>query len=215
MKHVAPGITLLKRYGPYKNGCWLLSANGQAAVVEMPPYLARERPPHVRVESFTRRQKLQVKYALITHAHYDHCASLLHFRRAFPRTTFVAHRSVAHSPSMQRWFGPPDYLDEVFDEGLWSSHLGGEPLHVIYAPKHSYTDHLVFFRGAVIAGDWVLGDLRDCNAFVSIEHKLESIARVRGILRRLDYGVHMAFSGHGDHLFYDVDFDGLLERSTR
>lgn len=215
MKEVAPGITLLKRYGPFKNGCWILSNQGQAAVVEMPPYLRTERPPFVRAESFTRRRKLRLKYAMLTHCHYDHCASLMHFRRAFPRTTFVGHQAVAHDSAMRRWFGEPDYLDEVFEGELWTGDLGGEPIHLLFAPKHSYTDHLVLFRGAVIAGDWVLGDLRDCNAIVATEHKLLSVERVRDLLRRLNYRVHMAFSGHGDHLFYQVDFERLLERSRR
>lgn len=226
MKEIAPGITMLRQYGPYKNACWVLHAGREAAVVEMPPYLPSERPPYQRAESFTRRRKLRLKYALLSHCHVDHCASLPHFRRWFPSTRFVAHRAVQHDRSFgwilgrspgfpfRDWMdGRYRLFDELFDGEFWTGSLGGEPLHVIYAPKHSYTDHLIVFRGACITGDWVLGDLRDCNAIVSTPDKLSSIERAQRIVGRLGYHVHMLFSAHGNHLVYRANFHDWMERS--
>lgn len=226
MKVVTPGITILKRYGKYGNACWILEAGGEAAIVEMPMVSPDEHPPWLRAESYCRRRNLHVKHALLSHGHVDHCKTLPQFRRQFPDTNFVAHRSIvedrhflnimARNPALpfEDWVsGRFRIFDTLFDGPLWSGTLGGEPLHIIHAPKHSYTDVLIVFRGAMITGDWFLGDLRDCNAIVRPNHKIEAIQRATNVVAELGYHVHMMFSGHGDCLFYDVDFYAMMQRS--
>ena len=226
MKEVAPGITILKRYGAYQNACWLLQAGNEAAVVEMPMFKSKELPPHRRVEQYVRRRKLHLKYALLSHGHVDHCYSLPLFRNEFPKTRFVSHRAMVedrhfvHLMARNRFMPWHDWVegryrlfDELFDGPLWTGTLGGEPIHMIYAPKHSYTDHLIIFRGAMITGDWFLGDLRDCNAIVRPDDKIRSIQRAAAVVAGLNYHVHMLFSGHGDCLFYRVDFFDMMRRS--
>lgn len=226
MKQVAPGFTILKRYGPYKNACWVLENNGEAAVVEFPMYSPGEKPPAERLAAYLRTHKLHLKYALVTHGHVDHCKSLPEFRLRFPGTHFVTHRSMigdsnflrimSRSPVLphQAWNdGTFSLFDELFDGTLWSGHLGGEPLHLIYAPKHSYTDQLVVFRGGMITGDWYLGDLRDCNAIVKPEHKRQAIDSALHTVRQIGHNVHMMFSGHGDCLYYQVNFAEMMQRS--
>lgn len=226
LKQVAPGYTILKRYGRFKNACWVLQNGGEAAVVEMPMYSAKEKPPFERLASYLRRRKLRLKYALVTHGHVDHCKSLPDFRLTFPQTRFVTHRSMvedrhflsimARHPKMPMtaWNrGDFRLFDEVYEQPVWSGTLGGEPLHLVYAPKHSYTDQLVVFRGGMITGDWYLGDLRDCNAIVRPEHKKQAIDNALHSVRALRHRVHMMFSGHGDCLYYDVDFETMMQRS--
>jgi glyoxylase-like metal-dependent hydrolase (beta-lactamase superfamily II) len=226
MKQVAEGYTILKRYGPHKNACWVLENNGEAAVVDMPPYSAGERPPYQRAESYTRTRKLRLKYGLLSHSHRDHSLTLPYFRRWFPSTRFVGHRSLMDDRGMawmlsrtpgfpfQDWAdGRFTIFDELFDGQIWTGDLGGEPLHIIHAPKHSWSDQLIIFKGAMITGDWVVGDLRDCNAIVPTDVKLESIERVKDLVKSLNYHIHMLFSAHGDCLYYDVDFFRMMERS--
>lgn len=226
MKAVAPGYTILKRYGRYKNACWVLQHGDEAAVVETPMFTSKEKPPYERLASYLRRRKLRLKYGLITHGHVDHCKSLPEFRINFPQTTFVTHRSMVqdqhflkimarnrHLP-LQAWNeGQFRLFDEIFDRPLWSGTLAGEPLHIIHAPKHSYTDQLIIFRGAMITGDWYLGDLRDCNAIVQPQHKIQAIDRTLGIVNSLNYKIHMMFSGHGDYLNLRADFAGIMKAS--
>ena len=227
MKQVAEGFTILKRYGRYGNACWILETNGEAAIVEMPMYSpGQETAPWERAESYTRRRKLHVKYAFLSHGHVDHCKTLPQFRLQFPDTTFVAHRSLvedrqflnimARNPHMplEDWVsGRFRLFDELFDGPLWSGELGGEPVHLIHAPKHSYTDLLIVFRGAMITGDWFLGDLRDCNSIVKPPHKVASIENAARLVRGMRYHVHMLFSAHGDCLMYGVDFFEVMRRS--
>ena len=42
-------------------------------------------------------------------------------------------------------------------------HLGGEPLWLVKAPKHSRTDVVTVFRGVAMTGDIELGMLRSVN----------------------------------------------------
>lgn len=108
---------------------------------------------------------------------------------------------------------PEDMFQEVFDGDIQMLTLEGEPLLLIHCPKHSMSDQFVIFRGTAMTGDWFLGDLKDCNALVSPPEKIRSIDRVGRWLQRLNYRVSRAFSGHGDCLYYDLDFSRMLEKS--
>jgi len=214
-RNIAPGFTILKRFGRFKTACWVLHHGGEAAIVEMPPHESTERPPETAALNFCKRHRLQPRYCLLTHAHYDHSAAFGRFRQAFPRARFVGHRALVEDPMMGRVLGgdPRRAFDEVLDGTTWRGSLGGEPLYVLYAPKHSWSDHLVIFRGAMITGDWYLRDLQDCNNLVAPAEKIRSIERVQAQVRDLGYHVHMLFAAHGNHLFYDVDFQQVMEES--
>lgn len=210
MKEVTPGILMLGPYGPYRNACWVLYRDDEAAVVEMPPYRRSETRPWRAVEKVLRQRGLWLKYAFLSHAHRDHCQSIMDFRKAFPDTEFVGHRSFMSS----RLLAYQGFtFDTYFSRRDWSGTLGGEHVHLIHAPKHSETDLLLLFRGAMLTGDWYLGDLKDCNALVRPAEKIRSIKAVQKLVRRWRYHVHMMFSAHGDCLYYNVDFERMMELS--
>lgn len=214
--HQAPGILMLGPYGPYRNAVWLLVNEDEAALIEMPPYrVKRDARPWFAARRCLKKIGAQPKYGLLTHAHIDHCQNMMAFRKAFPTTCFVGHRSQVEDPLVGRLTGwrPFDVFDEVFDGEILQLDLKGEPIYLVYAPKHSYSDMMIFYRGTAITGDWFLGDLKDCNAIVDPHHKILAIERVQNWLRRLDYRVDRAFSGHGDCLYYRVDFHALMEKS--
>lgn len=217
-KRLAPGVVRIGPFGPYKNAVWLFHHRGEAAIAEMPPYRNWEQKPWNAVKKYLKKHGLTLKYALLSHVHMDHCLTLPSFRNVFPDTTFVAHRSFMDSPlawRLSRRIGltPWELFDEVYEGDIKVLELGGEPLLLIHCPKHSQTDQFVIFRGTAMTGDWFLGDLKDCNALVHPAEKIRSVERVQSWLHRLDYSVSRAFSGHGDCLFYEVDFDRLLEKS--
>lgn len=216
VSHLAPGILMLGPYGPYRNAVWLLVNGNEAALVEMPPYRPKkDARPWNAAKRCLRKIGAELKYALLTHAHVDHCQNLIAFRQTFPEACFVGHRSQVESPLVARLSGwrPYDVFDRVFDGEVLMLELGGEPLLLIHCPKHSESDQFILYRGTAITGDWFLGDLRDCNAIVAPSQKVHSIVRVQRWLDRWDYRVSRAFSGHGDCLYYDVDFDRLMENS--
>jgi len=102
-------------------------------------------------------------------------------------------------------------FDDIFDDILWQGDIGGEPIFLIHAPKHSPSDIMIIFRGAMITGDWNIGDIRDCNTLVPLKEKLQSIENLQNIIYALDYNIHMLFSAHGDCLFYEADFYKIME----
>ncbi len=209
---------MLGPFGPYHNACWVLHRNQEAALIEMPPYRSQETPPWVVVDQFLKEHKMKLRYAFLSHAHRDHCESLLDFRRHFPQARFVAHRSVLDSHFVKRveWSARGQAMklfDETFRSLLWSGQIGGEPVHLIHAPKHSASDQLVLFRGGMCSGDWFLGDLKDCNALVAPSKKKRSIDQVVAAVRQLDYHVHTMYSAHGDCIYREVDFERMMAKS--
>jgi len=225
MRHVADGITILNRYGNFSTACWVFHHGGEAAVIEMPPFnRMRENAPYDDVRKFTDRFGIYLKYAFLSHTHWDHCRTLPYFRKKFMETTFVTHTSFYHDRYFRslihvipwrrgaRSRNVQTNFDDVFSEPLWYGSLGGEPLYVIHAPKHSYADLLIVFKGAMITGDWYIGDLIDCNNLVRPQDKINSVNMVEHIIGSLGYSVHMLFAAHGNNLLYDVDFFSVMEQ---
>jgi glyoxylase-like metal-dependent hydrolase (beta-lactamase superfamily II) len=223
---IADGITMLRRYGQYRTACWVLQNNGEAAVVEMPPFLGGEKPPFEKAATFLKKNRLHLKYAFISHPHWDHCHTLPWFRDRFPQTIFVGHESFMLDSYFRFMIrnvrivradgyvmGGNSIFDVMLEDDFWAGDIGGEPIYVIHAPKHSYSDLLIVFKGAMITGDWFIGDLKDCNALVRSADKVRSINRAMEIIGSLGYNVHMLFSAHGDCLFYDADFFSVMEQS--
>ena len=226
MKKVADGFTILKKYGPIKNACWILEHNGEAAIVETPPYKKGEKPPYQKAKIYCKKNKLFPKYVLLTHPHWDHCQTLPEFRVEFPQAQFIAHESFLRDHFFRymirntrtrrgkSWLDEGKrFFDDVYFNDVYRCELGGEPLYLIHAPKHSYGDQMIVFRGAMITGDWYIGDLTDCNDLVDPGDKVNSINRLMQVISQLNYHVHMLFSGHGDSLMFDADFYSIMEAS--
>lgn len=105
-------------------------------------------------------------------------------------------------------------FDEIYEGQLWTGFLGGEPIHLIYAPKHSYTDQLLLFRGAMDHGRLVSRRLRDCNALVRPEQGAVAIDQAVGIVRGLATSrAYAVFLGHGDCLYYGGGLETMMARS--
>lgn len=203
---VEPGIRLLGRYGPYECGAWLLESGGECALFEQPferefSKAARDGARLVRKEGWTPR------FVLSSHSHLDHTGALGFYRIAFPTARFLAHRS------FREWFYPWAY-DRYFETASLELDLGGEPLLLVHAPKHSPDDTLLFFRGCCLSGDWAWGPWPDSNPLVPAETKIHSLRFVSRYLRERNYHVHSIFSSHANEGRRDVDFHGLLEETT-
>jgi hydroxyacylglutathione hydrolase len=201
---VSDGVAFLGRFRPCSVGCWVLHHGGEAAILEMPPSRARRRPPWSAARAFLRRHDLRPKFMLTSHVHWDHLGGYPGFRRTFPRVPFLAHESFLRHVRF-----PPG--DHVMTGSETTLDLGGEPLIVLHAPKHSPTDLLVIFRGTVATGDWSLGRAPDCNGLVPKPTKVAAMTHARDTLHRRGYGVHTAFSAHANETRRGIDFAGLLD----
>jgi hypothetical protein len=75
-------------------------------------------------------------------------------------------------------------------------HVGGEPLWLVKAPKHSATDVVTIFRGVAMTGDIELGMLESVNNEVPKRTKRSSMKWLREFCDRTDYHVHSVVSAH-------------------
>jgi hypothetical protein len=206
------GVYLVGRYNYLQTGVWLLAHNGAAAVLELPPTslvgIGFGADPAADATNAATELGVAVKYLLCTHAHHDHFSAktFRRMREHFPRA----------EPVLQNGFrGVSDDVPGVryFDDRA-TLFVGGEPLHLLHAPKHSQTDTMVIFRGAVCTGDWELGTVRTVNERVPVETRWQSCDRVVGFVRESNYHVHRVYSVHANDRREGVDFPALIA-STR
>lgn len=207
------GVFLVGRFNPFRTGCWLLVHNGEAAVLEMPPSGPGEPTPAEAVRAaLSHCPGVKVTHLLCTHAHADHFAtSTFHaLRTAFPDAEPCLHVGFRRKAGAE--YGVRYFTGEL------RLAIGGEPLFLVHAPKHSDTDTMVIFRGSVCTGDWELGMLRSVYDWagwgVPTEKKLESIARMEWWPGEHNYVIHRVYSVHANDRREGVDFPALMA-STR
>ena len=207
------GVYLLGRVAWVETGIWLLVNGSEAAVLELPPSVSGGPDPVRLARRGVEELGVEVRYLLCTHTHLDHFSrgTLRRMRATFPDALPVLQagfRAVIGDDRGVRFFDDADRLT-----------LGGEPLHLLHAPKHSSTDTIVIFRGAACTGDWELGTVRtvhDWNPLwrVPVERRVRSCERLMEFPRRTNYAVHRVYSVHGTDRRENVDFAALMA-STR
>jgi len=198
------GVYLLGQVTWIKTGVWLLAHGGEAAVVELPPTEADSPDPVELAAAGAAELGVAVKHVLCTHTHLDHfsATTFRRMRERFPRA----------EPVLQRGFrtATGDAPGIQYFEDQTTLFVGGEPLHLLHAPKHSLTDTFVIFRGSACTGDWELNTVRTVNERVPVETRLRSCDRVIEFVRRTPYRVHSVYSVHANDRRAGVDFEALI-----
>lgn len=205
-----PGVTLLGRFDQADEwagtGCWLLHHNGEAAVLELPPWAADEPCCADVAAEVASARVLRVRYLLCTHAHSDHFSrdTLGRMRDQFADATPVFHAGFRVKDTRK-------VTDDVWLE------LGGEPLVLVPAAKHSRTDTLVMWRGTCCTGDWELGFFGSCHDGkrwgVPADEKRAGVGKMVGWCDRNDYRVHATYSAHANDRREGVDFPALMRQT--
>jgi hypothetical protein len=202
------GVYLVGRYNYLQTGVWLLAHGGEAAVLELPPTSltggAPGADPAADAANAARELGVAVRYILCTHTHHDHfsATTFRHLRGRFPHA-----EPVFQSGFLSATDGEPGV--RFFDDAA-TLFVGGEPLHLLHAPKHSFTDTFVLFRGAACTGDWELNTLRTVNERVPEETRRQSCDKAAEFVRRLNYHVHRVYSVHANDRREGVDFAALM-----
>ncbi|MFY8000948.1 MAG: hypothetical protein ACOVSW_20315 [Candidatus Kapaibacteriota bacterium] len=204
------GVLLMGRFEWFGTGCWLLHHNGIGAILELPPYSPdHQESPATKAYNVCKKRKIDVKYILCTHTHIDHfnAKTAREMQGAFPQAEV----------HLQRGFeGIAGMLNKVYffdhDSKL---DIGGEPLYLIHAPKHSWTDTHVIFKGTAITGDWELNTLRSAHDdkpryAVPKEAKLAAIDKMSRFEHDYKYHIHKVFSVHANDRRENVDFTALM-----
>lgn len=210
MKIWSDGVGLVGRYNLLETGCWLLWHGRHAAILELPPYDRHQLPPAETVRHLIDERGLTVRYLLCSHNHMDHFSrrTASEFLSLFPSSRLVLHQSfesmVARSSPRVLWFQHQKSLE-----------LAGEPLYCFHAPKHSWSDTMIIFRGVIFTGDWELNTIRsvhDHKGWRSVpkSRRRKSVHALLHFQQRENYYIHKAFSVHANDRRENIDFKALM-----
>lgn len=204
MEKWSDGIYLLGRYHRLAAGCWLLVNGYSGAILEMPPYHAGESSPVLATSKAAHRLGITIKYLLCSHTHPDHFSieTAHEFQFYYPRATFCLQSGFYN---ITRSLRSVHYFDDTL-----TLHLDDEPLFLVHAPKHSWTDTMTVFRGVIFTGDWELNTLHSVNQEVPEGQRHHSIHKMLQFPYRYNYRIHKAFSGHADDRRENLDFAELM-----
>jgi hypothetical protein len=167
-------------------GSWLLVNNEEALLLEVPPGLS------VRdVKSALKQTGTSLRHVTASHDHEDHLdpTAWEALRKAFPKVEFIHPSTVS---------------------GDRLVHVGGEPLWLVKAPKHSANDVVTVFRGVALTGDIELGMLASVNDEVPGPTKRRSMDRLRHFQVRAGYHVHTTVSAHLNDVRTKVNWPDLF-----
>ncbi len=172
-----PGWHLLGAFPDHEPddvGSWLLHYNGEALLLELPPGLTVD-----DVAAGLDAVRAGLRYVTASHLHEDHFDPDVwkKLQKAYVGTEFIR---------------PADA--QVGSDTLLK--LGGEPVWLIKAPKHSPSDMVTAFRGVAMTGDIELGTLDSVNREVARETKAASMEYLRDFRDRTGYHVHTIVSAH-------------------
>jgi hydroxyacylglutathione hydrolase len=191
--HDFPAWLLLGQYPQGDDdgvGSWILHHGGEAALLELPPDESLIQDAAEAVASLGAK----VKYILASHDHEDHfdpkVLRKLRRHEAFRNATWI----------------PPG----IQNEGVTPLDLAGEPLWLIYAPKHSRTDMVTVFRGAAMTGDMELGTLQSVNREVNKTVKRKSLVFLADFERAHAYRIHSLMSAHLNDFRRNIDWSSTV-----
>lgn len=180
-----PGWHLVGQYDS-EVGCWLLHHGGEAMLLEVPEGLSLP-----DVKQAVRELGVRIKYVSASHTHMDHLDS-------------------KSWNALARYYEAEMLSPKGFHYFHTELDLGGEPLFLIKAPKHSWNDVVTVFRGIAMTGDIELGTLDSCNREVPEPTKRMSMGRLRDFQRKYRYHVHSVVSAHLDDLRQNVNWESLF-----
>ena len=187
-----PGWHLLGSFpddDPDDVGSWLLHNDGEALLLEVPPGLTVD-----DVAAGLASRGVGLRYATASHLHEDHfdAACWKKLQEAYHGTHFIQPTEA-----------------QVGSETLIT--LGGEPLWLLKAPKHSPSDTITIFRGVAMTGDIELGTLNSVNDEVPQATKAASMEYLQGFEERTGYHVHTIVSAHLNDFRQGVNWHSLFE----
>ncbi len=167
-------------------GSWLLIQGGEALLLEIPPGLSVK-----QVTAALGRAGAELRWVTASHDHEDHLD---------PNTW----------DALVRAFRGAEFIHPSTVAGDRLLHLGGEPVWLINAPKHSLTDVVTVFRGVAMTGDIELGMLASVNDEVPLETRKTSMRWLCEFSTRTGYHVHSLVSAHLNDVRVSVDWPALF-----
>jgi hypothetical protein len=135
----------------------------------------------------------RLRYITASHAHWDHLDTnvLGELNKAFPGAEFL----------------DPSFLSRHEDVML---DIGGEPVWLLKAPKHSGSDVVTVFRGVAMTGDIELGALESVTNEVPLRTRKRSMHYLASFPWRHGYHVHSIASAHLNDVRTNIHWPDLF-----
>jgi len=228
-ENVNPGIQLVEQFGQLNTGIWLLSHHNEGVILEMPDYSEEERfDPWQKLDEYIMEHNIYIKFSTATHNHTDHFSTFPQFHEEFSEIPIVVNSNFFRNFAISKFISAEDLESDVevepsifvknvpvycFKEQVFQTHLSGEPLYLIKAPKHSWSDTIVIFRGTMITSDWWIGkgDPNKNNIPESVIN--DSISLLQEFTRQMNYKIHSLISVHANEFRRNIDFINLMEET--
>ena len=159
-------------------------------MLQVPPGLTAD-----TVKSALQEVKAKLLYATASHDHEDSLDpdTWETMERAFPSAEFL-------HPSRIKAKRDDDKV----------VYVGGEPIFLVKAPKHSLTDVVTIFRGVAMTGDIELRMLESVTDEVPLAKRRQSMDRLRDFQDRQEYDVHSTVSAHLNTVQQGVNWPELF-----
>jgi glyoxylase-like metal-dependent hydrolase (beta-lactamase superfamily II) len=134
----------------------------------------------------------ELKYVAMSHYHVDHVYqhTFDEIVSSFPDAEVLYNKGNCHTTQVL---------------------LGGEPVYLLDAAKHSESDRIIVFRGIALTSDVELGTLWTCNGEIDLDSRKRAMAFWASFEREHNYKVHTVFSAHLNDLRSHVNFSALFE----
>jgi len=165
---------------------------------------------------------LNLKYILITHAHFDHCMGLFEFREKYPEVKVYMSKDdkelYQNLVSQCDMFGvrrvEPVHIDEFIDEGK-EFDLAGSKIKVIKTPGHSKGSLCYLFGDNVFSGDTLFyEEIGRCDLPTGSFSDIKKSIKEK--LFKLEDNIKV-FTGHGDNtsIGHEKKFNAYFGENAR
>lgn len=156
------------------------------------------------IEKFIKEKKLNLKYILITHGHFDHVYCVSRMKEKFPAALIMMHKDdIALLNQVETQCGVAGVegiqvpcIDGLLDEKSQNLTLGDTEIKVIHTKGHSKGGVCYLIENNLFSGDTLFQDsIGRCDLFggsmVEIEHSIKEK------LFKLDENITV-YPGHGE-----------------
>lgn len=183
--------------GLLSSNVYLAYKNGEGMVVDCGA-------PVCEISDFVKESKIEIKYVVLTHGHYDHVCCLPDFIKAFPNAKICAHKDEVKvlsdsEANVSELFGAPcvyNYDYTLIKEGDILS-VGDLDFKVLHTPGHTPGGICLLCERERLM---LTGDTLFKNGYGRYDFKYGDFSLLRSSLYRLlDLDKDITFySGHGE-----------------
>lgn len=156
------------------------------------------------IKEIIKKEKINLKYILITHGHFDHTYCLSEAKETFPQTQILIHKDdmvLLENMSMQCQMAEIEDIeipcvDALLDENSHNLTLGNNEIKIIHTKGHSKGGVCYLINDILFSGDTLFqGSIGRCDLWGGSMSEIEQ--SIKNKLFILDENT-IVYPGHGD-----------------